>query len=129
MSVGGRGELEAIDVVTEVWKVFETHTDGIQSYTTEWDVHTENLWDIIREVDLDGDGFLQWPTGEMMAFIRRIFLHHGLAVPPLPHSTWVGLFQECDANKDGRLDFSEAANFVLQVYNRVLGYFPEAPPC
>eukprot|EP01066_Platyproteum_vivax_P011267 Platyproteum_vivax@DN5115_c0_g1_i1.p2 len=116
---------EEIDVVTECWKVYETTNDGNSSWVTEWDVHTENLYDIFREVDENRDGLLDWKTPEMGNFISRIFAHHALPVPPVDETVWHDLFVASDKDKNNALDFKEAADFVLQLYHKILGFYPE----
>lgn len=75
---------------------------------------------IFEESDFDRTGTLRWQTSEIKSFVHKFFQSRGLPCPQVPDAVWYQWFREVDHNNNGKLELSEATEFVKHIMERIL---------
>merc|ERR1719487_1775534 len=65
------------------------------------------------EADLNGDGTLDWNSGEIRKFVEGVLRRLGVAPPPAwRDADWYEHYRRFDRNGDFRMDRSECVDFA-----------------
>jgi hypothetical protein len=109
---------------SEDWRQFAEpeHVEIAKKAVDDW--HGAELQSTVhglfKEMDVNGDGHLEWNNSEIRAFVKDVFQHLGLPQPQIPEMVWYRMYREVDTDGDYTLTEREATILVKHILTRIL---------
>eukprot|EP00928_Gymnodinium_smaydae_P076840 TRINITY_DN5993_c0_g1_i1.p1 TRINITY_DN5993_c0_g1~~TRINITY_DN5993_c0_g1_i1.p1 ORF type:complete len:809 (+),score=136.87 TRINITY_DN5993_c0_g1_i1:131-2557(+) len=115
----------------EASKVMLAQVTKIRNYLANWDrpgsVARKTAEKCFSEVDVDGDGILQWNNSEVRRYAKEIFGCLGIAVPSWQDAVWYDIYRCCDSDNSMSLELPEALKFVRRCLEATLTSLLQSP--
>lgn len=104
-----------------------TGLEAIQLILTHWTEpsyrHTALM--LFAQVDRNSDGRLNWNSDEIRAYVRAMFRHYEVAIPPWPDPVWYQMYRQCDVDGSCSLEQEEAIGFARLCFEAALRHMEE----
>ena len=84
----------------------------------DWFSDAQTLQATFKEYDVNGDGFLDWNSGEIMNYIKAVFEMYDIEMPELADTQWYLLYKEFDEDDRYKLTMEQTMNMAALVHEK-----------